>query len=116
MTNYRRGRAFEYQVRDHLRERGFVVVRSAGSHTPADLVALGDLAPWIVQVKRDGRLSATERDAVLTMAKQARAWPILARYRPELPHVQIVLLGVTADADLPLPYWRCLPRNSRERR
>ena len=38
-TNYEKGRAFEYRVRRDLQRRGFAVVRSAGSKTPADLVA-----------------------------------------------------------------------------
>ena len=113
MTNYQRGRTFEYQVRDHLQDRGFVVVRSAGSHTPADLVALGDLVPWLVQVKRDGRLPEAERQAILQMAKRSRAWPILARYQTSLPHIAIILLGVTPEADWPLPHWRCVPRDPR---
>ena len=107
-TNYSRGTRFEYQVRDDLRQRGFVVVRSAGSHSPADLVALGDLVPWLVQAKRDGHLPETERQALLQMAEQARGWPILARWQNPVPHVQIVLIGVTKDQDMPLPHWRCV--------
>lgn len=38
-VNYHRGRDFEIRVRDDLRERGYSVIRSAGSKTGADLVA-----------------------------------------------------------------------------
>ena len=38
-TNYERGRSFEYRVRDDLISRGYVVMRSAGSRSPADLIA-----------------------------------------------------------------------------
>ena len=100
-------------MRDYLRQRGFVVVRSAGSHSPADLVALGDLVPWLVQAKRDGRLSEPERQDLLRMAEHARGWPILARWQESLPHVQIVLIGVTKDQDLPLPRWRCVSREKK---
>lgn len=79
-TNYERGRAFEYRVRDALNLRGAVaVVRSAGSKTKIDLVALfpildtplyeGDMEVWIVQCKRDGKLPAAERDELLRIAE-----------------------------------------------
>lgn len=38
-VNYHRGRDFEIRVRDDLRDRGYFVIRSAGSKTGADLVA-----------------------------------------------------------------------------
>ena len=37
-TRYESGRNFEYRVRDYFRDRGYVVIRSAGSRTGADLV------------------------------------------------------------------------------
>jgi len=36
--NYNRGRAFEYRVAKLYRDKGWFVFRSAGSHSPADLV------------------------------------------------------------------------------
>lgn len=81
-TNYARGRAFEYRVRDHLMKLGaVVVVRSAGSKGKIDLLALfpaldsymewpttGDV--WMVQCKRDGKLPADEREALLDYAER----------------------------------------------
>lgn len=59
-TNYTRGRAFEYRVREDLHGRGYLVIRSAGSHSPIDLLA-GRLGHGIgVQVKRDHRFSAQD--------------------------------------------------------
>lgn len=40
VTNYERGRNFEYRVRDFFRDLGYFVVRSSGSHGVADLVCL----------------------------------------------------------------------------
>ena len=40
MSNYINGRAKEYRVKKKLEQRGFVVIRSAGSHSFADLVAI----------------------------------------------------------------------------
>ena len=38
MSTYSRGRAFEYRGRKAFLDCGWLVIRSAGSHTPADLV------------------------------------------------------------------------------
>jgi hypothetical protein len=40
MKVYRSGARFEYIVRDWYRRKGFLVVRSAGSKTPIDLVCI----------------------------------------------------------------------------
>jgi Holliday junction resolvase len=65
MTPYRRGVAFERRVQHLLERHGWRVIRSAGSHTPVDLVAwppvetLAWLAGqvWVIQCKRGARLS-----------------------------------------------------------
>jgi len=38
--NYIAGRAFEYEVIEHFEKEGYHPVRSAGSHTPIDIVCL----------------------------------------------------------------------------
>ena len=53
MTNYAAGRRLEYLARDELRRQGYVVIRSAGSKTPIDLVALNDREVLVIQVKKD---------------------------------------------------------------
>ena len=40
--NYQRGRNREYKVRDELSETYDLVVRTAGSHSPVDVIALSD--------------------------------------------------------------------------
>lgn len=51
--NYNAGRSFEYRVRKELQSLGFVVLRTAGSHGPIDLIAVkpGE-APVLIQCKR----------------------------------------------------------------
>ncbi len=87
-TNYQRGRAFEYRARDELYLRGaLIVVRSAGSKTKVDLVAVfpalqsymewpPEPEVWLVQCKRDGNLPAAEREELLRIADASgcRAW------------------------------------------
>lgn len=104
-TNYARGRAFEYKVRDHCMSKevgATYVMRAAGSHTLADLAvffmagthdhAVGHeergvaltLVPrvWLVQCKRDGRLSAEERELLISLANEVGANAILASAGP----------------------------------
>jgi len=52
VTNYERGRRFEYYIMQKLRKAGFYVIRSAGSHSLADLVALGSNSVILVQCKK----------------------------------------------------------------
>lgn len=80
-TNYRRGADFERRVRDHLQDTyHFAYVgRIAGSHTVADLVALGYREVWLVQCKRDGRISAAERELLCDVAREAGAHAVIAR-------------------------------------
>lgn len=95
--NYERGRAFEYRTRDALMAGGAVyVMRAAGSHTIADLAAffpascgLDDhLSPtitpsvWLVQCKRDGRLSAEDRETLVSLCYETGARPYLAKAGP----------------------------------
>lgn len=48
--NYISGRNFEYRVKKYLEKEGWFVVRTAGSHSPVDLVAFS-LAPLFIQCK-----------------------------------------------------------------
>jgi Holliday junction resolvase len=51
MTNYRRGRAFEYEAKKLLEDEGYCVCRTAGSHSPFDLIALSRLEVKCIQCK-----------------------------------------------------------------
>ena len=55
MTAYQRGVRLEYLARDVLRQQGYVVVRSAGSHSPVDLAAFNTREVLLVQVKKAGQ-------------------------------------------------------------
>lgn len=68
MTNYSQGRAFEYAVRDVLTDQGFYVMRSAGSKTKVDLVAIKGGQIALVQCKRHGVISPAERTVLFDLA------------------------------------------------
>lgn len=103
-TNYQRGRAFEYRVRNALKKRGAVyVMRAAQSKGVADLLALwpaedidtddfswpgAPQPPWIVQVKysitgKSGRISTREVEELLYLADATGAIPVLATQGPK---------------------------------
>ena len=51
MNKYNKGRRYEYEVKNHLEEMGALVLRTAGSHSPIDLIAIWDNKIWAIQCK-----------------------------------------------------------------
>lgn len=51
MSKYAKGRRAEYEVKKKLQEEGYLVVRSASSKSPFDLVAIRDDFILLIQVK-----------------------------------------------------------------
>ena len=46
MTNYTKGRSYEYKIAKKLRAEGWNVARSAGSHGDFDLIAIKPKVVW----------------------------------------------------------------------
>lgn len=67
-SNYSRGARFEYRVRDALIALGYIVIRAAGSHGIADLVALHRHRLLLVQCKRNGTCPPAEREELERLA------------------------------------------------
>lgn len=86
--NYTRGRRVEYLARDRLRDRGFCVIRSAGSRTPVDLVAGKHREVVFVQTKRLRR-------------PVSDVHAVAARFRNDI----IQLQGVYRRVELPVQLW-----------
>ena len=84
MSRYRNGRDFEYRTRDHFRDDGYDVIRSAGSKTKVDLVAIKPGQLLFVQCKRDGRCSPAERHTLIRLAWSVGAIPVLAHLGPRV--------------------------------
>ena len=70
MSNYSRGANFERRVKRYYEDKGFLVLRSAGSHSPVDLVALRAGEVILIQVKLDGRLSMLGHEQLRELAKE----------------------------------------------
>jgi len=84
MTNYTRGRALEYKVKKIMEDKGYFVIRSAGSHGPVDLQATCGVGPdlsghvrtesWIIQCKtKDNGRSSKEKKNLIKLAKKLGA-------------------------------------------
>lgn len=78
-NNYRRGADFERTVKKYLEDAGWSCFRSAGSHSPVDLVALRDGAVLLVQCKTDGRISPAEREQLVLLAQENRCQAVVAK-------------------------------------
>jgi len=77
---YARGRSAEYLVKGMLEDQGYLVIRSAASHTPIDLIAAKDGEVLAIQVKK-GRIARKDKIQLIKWAKQFGAKPILATKR-----------------------------------
>ena len=78
-TAYRRGVAFERTIKKDLEARGYFVLRSAGSHSPVDLVALRwDRDVLLVQCKAHGVLSPADRAVLDELETKTDGTAVLA--------------------------------------
>lgn len=118
-TQYARGADFERQTRDALMNGhdATYVVRSAGSRGIVDLVAffpaeqiaskddVGTLTfiaspvVWLVQCKRDGRLSAEDRELLCSLADEVGARPVLAYRYDNRPGVSFEQVSMNPNAE-----------------
>jgi hypothetical protein len=51
-ANYKRGAQTEYKVRTEFVEKGYYATRTAGSHSPADVIAWNEEHLYLIQTKR----------------------------------------------------------------
>lgn len=96
MSAYRAGRDFEYAVRTKLTADGYDVIRSAGSKTKVDLVAIKAGQALLIQAKRDGRISPHERAELVRIASLLGpvAVPVVAfRHARRLTLVRLTGVG-----------------------
>ena len=77
-SNYARARDFEYRVRDDMRGRNYVAVRSAGSKTPVDIYAFDLHTKVFIQCKTNGVIRPDEWNRFYAYCRSVGALPILA--------------------------------------
>jgi len=79
LSNYISGRNAEYTIKRMLISQGFTfVIRSAGSHTPVDLIATDGRSIVVVQVKKGSYISKEEKALFYQWGKAFGATPLLA--------------------------------------
>lgn len=78
MTAYRRGVYREKRTADHLRDEGYVVVESRGSHGVADLVALKWGQCLLVQVKTKAQLTHEAWNGLYDAARETDSVALVA--------------------------------------
>ena len=93
LTNYNRGRALEYRAMRILRDKNCLVIRSAGSHGPCDLLAADPAGTrYAIQVKSgSAKASRQERIALKFVAARFAATAQVWTFRPREP-VQVETL------------------------
>ena len=79
--NYKKGRALEYECKKVLEGMGYFCIRSAGSHSPADIVAAKRGQILLVQVQKQSHLPREKEQALKAAAKQAGAIGLFAYKR-----------------------------------
>ena len=77
MSNYTRGRAFEYRCRDFLRGLGYIVVRSPASRNPWDLLAIKLGTLLFVQCKIDSYCPPSEWNELYAIARSVGGQAII---------------------------------------
>ena len=74
--NYQKGRRFEYRVKKHLEDKEYYVIRSAGSKSAFDLVAIPTVdnvsllsETIFIQCKYGQKITKKERDALVKLER-----------------------------------------------
>lgn len=103
--SYAKGRRFEYAVRDALVEDGYEILRSAGSKTKIDLVAIKQGELLFVQCKEDGRCGPEERSKLIGLSRMVGALPIVAYKEREGRHVHTTYKVLTGPGPKEWDLW-----------
>lgn len=94
MTNYSRGRAFEYEVMQMFEKAGYITFRTAGSHGIADVIAIrkydyGDsqivTEVLLIQCKYGNKISKKEREALFALDLGPQVDCVVAWRKPRQP-------------------------------
>lgn len=83
--SYEKGRRFEYLVKEKLEQAGYMVIRSAGSHSPFDLVAVGKEDIMFIQCKN----SVGRAELMKTMEKLRK---IKNKFFPVTKKIKVLMI------------------------
>lgn len=78
---YQAGANFERRVKKHLEEHGWFCFRSAGSHSPTDLVCLRKgiklALVLLIQCQTDSKFDKNKREGLIDLSIATGAFPLL---------------------------------------
>ena len=83
MSNYRKGYRAEREIMEYMKvQYGCVSVRSAGSHSPIDILAGNGKQVFAIQVKAGKRKVKVDKETLTKWAKMFNAIPMIASKQP----------------------------------
>jgi len=77
-NNYNKGSNFERAIVADLQMKGFFAIRSAGSHSPIDVIAIRKGEVWGVQAKLAGYVSRDDKTKLLNIMDKFGIKPMIA--------------------------------------
>jgi hypothetical protein len=107
-AKYRAGRDLEYAAAKDLEANGYLIIRAAGSHGLADLIAFKPGEVLIVQCKLDGKMTARQRSDLYGLAFMipGRAGlPLIARWESTGPRGGRTVAYAEVFDGLPAQTW-----------
>lgn len=102
---YRAGADFERRVQRALESIGYKVVRSAGSRSPTDLVAMKGGSTVCVQCKKNGRFGPDKWNAFYRFCQDAGAVPVLASRSKKGTECYVLTGEKTGHGKQPMAPW-----------
>lgn len=69
-SNRRSGELFEFDVLNIMKQRAVLAVRSAGSHSEADVIAVFKNKTWLITCKINGYLTNSEKEVLYSIKKK----------------------------------------------
>ncbi|MCS7125648.1 MAG: hypothetical protein NZ929_01885 [Aigarchaeota archaeon] len=97
--SYLKGRRFEWQVKNLLEKKSWLVVRAARSK-PVDLVALKNGLILLIECKYSSKLIERDKSRLIKLADIAGALPIIALRKKYWRKIQLINLKTGAQLDI----------------
>jgi hypothetical protein len=98
--NYIAGRNGEYHIRNCLRSLGYAAERSAGSHGPWDVAAVGPGDVVLVQAKKGGKPSPSDYQGIVDLPVAPGVIKMVVWIPPAMSAARVLYCNIA-----PIPEW-----------
>jgi len=92
--NYKKGAAREYRIIKKLEQEGWFCIRSAGSHSPIDIIAMIPVAEYIKQIDKKGETKKWDKEDWQKAQEQANKFSSIM-----IPNQDVVVAGYDEELD-----------------